>query len=155
MLPTKQWQQKQVDDFLQLRKFIAWQTKNEPKKNVIHESHWLKLVLQEKPKFSRITALKQIAKIKLLQLIVEYLKKTIANGDVVNKNVGIWIYSTLATLELPLNPGYYYELRSLAKTLAAVRARLNDDVGEEEYKYLNLGICLIAKVFMQQDLADV
>lgn len=91
---------------------------------------------------------------KLLNLIGEYLNETGENG-VVNANVGIWIYGTLATLELPLDPSDCHELRELAREIALVRSRLRTDASEKDYKYLNLCICLIARVFGQIDLADV
>lgn len=87
-------------------------------------------------------------------MICEYLKSGGEDGAV-NSNVGVWIYSTLATLELPLHPSDCHELRELAKAMAAVRAHLKGGVSEAEYKYLNLCICLIARVFGQVDLADV
>lgn len=86
-------------------------------------------------------------------MICEYLK-TVEEG-VVNKNIGIWTYSTLATLELPLDPNDCHELRELAKQMAIVRSHLKDNANENDYNYLNLCICLIAKVFGQVDLADV
>lgn len=87
---------------------------------------------------------------KLLNLINDYLKAVNVTDDL-NGNVGIWVYSTLATLELPLSPDNCHELRELAKEMAAIRSQLNTD----EHKFLNLCICLIANVFGQTDLADV
>lgn len=87
----------------------------------------------------------------LLNLINDYLKTINVIGEL-NDNVGIWIYSTLASLDLPLSPDNCHELRELAKEMAALRAQLNSD---KEYKFLNLCICLIANVFGQTDLADV
>lgn len=140
-------------DFIKLRKFVAWKTENEPTNHLIHESHWQHRLLHEKPTFSQLTKLKQTAKVALLAKITEYLENGGEDGAV-STNVGIWIYSTLATLEIPLHPSDCFELRQLAKALARVRARLTDGATEAEYKYLNLCICLIARVFEQIDLVD-
>lgn len=153
MLPTQVWQQEQVEDFLKLRRFIAWKTKKEPEKDLVHESAWKNVIFNETPTFSQLTALKQCAKMKLLNFICEYLKTPCETNNF-NCNFGIWVYSVLATLEFPLSPSDCHQLRELAKEIALLRLHLNGEA-EKECKCLNLCICLIAKVFGQTDLADV
>lgn len=148
--PTQEWQERQIKDFMLLRKFVAFNTKDEATNDLVHESHWEKLILKDKPTFSKLTQLKQSAKINLLNLISEYLKST---KESVNSNIGIWIYSTLAVLDVPLSPSDCHELRELAKEMAMLRSRLKSN-DETDYKYLNLCICIVAKVFGQVDLAD-
>lgn len=133
-----------------LRKFVAWQSKNKPERDLVRESLWKKLILTQKPKLAQLTCLKQREKVKLLNLIYGYLSAS--REDEIKSNVGIWIYSILATLELPLSPSDCHELRELAKVLAVIRSRFKSN---SEATYLNLCICIIAKVFGQMDLADV
>lgn len=152
--PTLAWQHEQVKDFLQLRQFVNLSIQNEPNADLGHESHWHQAILEEIPTFVQITCLKQSAKLKLIHIIGWHLDTIKAGHESMSSNVGLWIYSVLAALELPLSPSDCHDLRELARKLALVRSFVDEDAPESSYVHLNLCICLIARCFGQLDLAD-
>lgn len=151
--PSTAWQQEQVKDFLQLRKFVNLNMQNEPDKDLGQESHWHQAILEEIPTFAQITCLNQSAKLKIIHIIGWQLDM-IKEGQSMGSNIGLWIYSVLAALELPLSPSDCHDLRELARKLALVRSNLDENTPESSYVHLNLCICLIARCFGQLDLAD-
>lgn len=153
LLPSKDWQQQQIKDFLLLRKYVAEKAQAEPQVNLIHESHWEDKLSNDKPTFSEIVDLKQSAKLRLLQFIYKKLC-SIPEGYSIHYNVAKWTYALLAALELPLSPINYHELRLFAKELARIRSHLSADSNKDDSVPLNLFICLIGRVFGQLDLAD-
>lgn len=67
--------------------------------------------------------------------------------------LGRWLYALLACLEKPLLPEAHSLIRQLARRCSAVRAQLaNKD--DECLSALNLMICIVARYFDQNDLAD-
>lgn len=152
--PSLFWQQEQVKDFLQLRKFVNLNMQNEPNADLGRESHWHQAILEEIPTFAQITCLNQSAKLKLIHIIGWQLDMMKVGCENMNSNIGLWIYSVLAALELPLSPSDCHDLRELARKLALVRSNLDEDAPESAYVHLNLCICLIARCFGQLDLAD-
>lgn len=67
--------------------------------------------------------------------------------------LGRWLYSLLACLEKPLTPEAHSLIRQLAKRCASMRATL-ETKDDERLSPLNLLICLVARYFEQNDLAD-
>lgn len=67
--------------------------------------------------------------------------------------MGVWLYALLACLEKPLHPEACSNIRALARACASARRSLASKT-DERLLPLNLVICLIARYFSQQDLAD-
>ncbi|CAG5866163.1 unnamed protein product [Menidia menidia] len=67
--------------------------------------------------------------------------------------LGRWLFSLLACLEKPLLPEAHSSIRQLARRCSQLRARL-DSQEDERLPALNLLICLVARYFEQNDLAD-
>lgn len=151
--PSFEWQQDQVKDFILLRKFISSKVEKDPDMDIIQESHWEDALQTSNPTFSELTQLKQCAKLKLIHMISRSLD-SINKGSSIGRYTGIWIYSILATLVIPLSPSDCHDLRELAKKLAIIRSSLESNCRAQLYAPLNLCICIIARVFGQLDLAD-
>lgn len=66
---------------------------------------------------------------------------------------GQWLFALLACLEKPLTPEACHLIRTLARLCTNLRATL-DDADHEHLAALNLLLCLAARYFDQQDLAD-
>nr|XP_019940338.1 PREDICTED: gem-associated protein 2 [Paralichthys olivaceus] len=67
--------------------------------------------------------------------------------------LGRWLYGLLACLEKPLLPEAHSCIRQLARRCAQLRSTLESQ-DDEELPALNLLICLVARYFEQNDLAD-
>ncbi|XP_069029067.1 gem-associated protein 2 [Embiotoca jacksoni] len=67
--------------------------------------------------------------------------------------LGRWLYALLACLEKPLLPEAHSSIRQLARRCAQLRITL-DSEENEKLPALNLLICLVARYFEQNDLAD-
>ncbi|KAG7466233.1 hypothetical protein MATL_G00162710 [Megalops atlanticus] len=67
--------------------------------------------------------------------------------------LGRWLYALLACLEKPLLPEAHSLIRQLARRCSEVRANL-ETKEDETLSALNLMICLVARYFEQNDLAD-
>lgn len=151
--PSFEWQKQQVKDFILLRKFVSSKVEKDSDVDIIQESHWESVVQTKNPAFTELTHLKQCAKLKLIHTLGRCLDN-VNKGSGINKFVGIWIYSILATLVIPLSPSDCHDLRELAKKLAIIRSNLEPNCEVQCYVPLNLCICIIARVFGQLDLAD-
>ncbi|KAG7237211.1 hypothetical protein INR49_032544 [Caranx melampygus] len=68
-------------------------------------------------------------------------------------NQGRWLYALLACLEKPLLPEAHSSIRQLARRCAQLRSTLESQE-DEKLPALNLLICLVARYFEQNDLAD-
>ncbi|KAK2826340.1 hypothetical protein Q5P01_020554 [Channa striata] len=67
--------------------------------------------------------------------------------------LGRWLYALLACLEKPLLPEAHSSIRQLARRCAQLRSSLQSEE-DEKLPALNLLICLVARYFEQNDLAD-
>ncbi|XP_034419309.1 gem-associated protein 2 [Cyclopterus lumpus] len=67
--------------------------------------------------------------------------------------LGRWLYALLACLEKPLLPEAHSCIRQLARRCAELRSALESQE-DEKLPALNLLICLVARYFEQNDLAD-
>ncbi|XP_076027616.1 gem-associated protein 2 isoform X2 [Genypterus blacodes] len=67
--------------------------------------------------------------------------------------LGRWLYALLASLEKPLIPEAHSLIRQLARRCALLRSTLESQE-DERLSALNLLICLVARYFEQNDLAD-
>lgn len=153
LLPTKDWQKERLDDFRNFRTFLESKLIEDPKTVVIHDSHWKDKVVHEIPTLSQILDIGQEAKFKILEIILDNLKE-LQDGESFSYQTGIWLYSILSTLEIPLSPHMCYCLRDLARKCATIRSKLPEDIPKDIYVPLNLFICIIANYFRQRDLSD-
>ncbi|XP_028298356.1 gem-associated protein 2 [Gouania willdenowi] len=67
--------------------------------------------------------------------------------------LGRWLYALLASLEKPLLPEAHSSIRQLARRSSQLRRSLESQE-DERLPALNLLICLVARYFEQNDLAD-
>ncbi|XP_061751789.1 gem-associated protein 2 isoform X1 [Nerophis ophidion] len=67
--------------------------------------------------------------------------------------LGRWLFALLACLEKPLLPEAHSCIRQLARRCAQVRSALESQ-DDDNLPALNLLICLVARYFEQNDLAD-
>lgn len=150
MLPSMSWQLETIKDFTKFRKFMSKELENYPnskKKDNLAEC------LTGLPKLATVAALTQEDKIKVLETILSQLNN-IKKGKPMATVEGVWIYSILATLEIPLCPDTCHILREVARKCSQIRSSLEKSAVEKDYVTLNLIICLIARFYRQLDLAD-
>lgn len=152
-MPTKDWQKERLDDFRNFRTFIETKIIEDPKTIVIHDSHWKEKLKNEIPTLSQILDIGQETKFKILDIISDGLIE-LNDGESFSYATGIWIYSILSTIEIPLSPHMCYTLRDLARKCINIRSKLKEDCKEDVYIPLNLFICIIANYFRQKDLSD-
>ncbi|KAJ8411753.1 hypothetical protein AAFF_G00153910 [Aldrovandia affinis] len=84
--------------------------------------------------------------------VLEYLINWFGEREFVPQ-LGRWLYALLACLEKPLLPEAHSLIRQLARRCSEVRANL-ETKEDETLSALNLMICLVARYFEQNDLAD-
>lgn len=125
----------------------------DPTTIVIHDSHWKEKLKNNVPTLSQILDMGQETKFKILDIILNSLSE-LNDGDSFTYATGIWIYSILSTIEIPLSPHMCYCLRDLARKCVNLRSKLKMDCDESIYLPLNLIICIIANYFRQKDLSD-
>ncbi|XP_076843898.1 gem-associated protein 2 isoform X2 [Brachyhypopomus gauderio] len=87
-----------------------------------------------------------------ISAVLEYLISWFEENDFVPQ-LGQWLYALLACLEKPLLPEAHSLIRQLARRCAGVRANL-ESKDDERLSALNLMICIVARYFDQNDLAD-
>lgn len=152
-LPTEAWQKEKTEDFKKLQLFLKSKLPSDPTNDTVHVSHWEGKILTQTPKFDDLCDLTQLAKTKILKVILDCLEK-IPEGESFCYETGVWLYGLLATLEMPLHPDTHHLIRSIARKCACIRACLGHDSPEEVYVPLNLIICVVGRGFGQYDLAD-
>ncbi|XP_062325638.1 gem-associated protein 2 isoform X2 [Osmerus eperlanus] len=86
-----------------------------------------------------------------ISAVLEYLINWFEEREFVPQ-LGRWLYALLACLEKPLLPESHSLIRQLARRCSEVRASLS--VEDERLSALNLMICIVARYFEQNDLAD-
>ncbi|KAJ8290306.1 hypothetical protein GJAV_G00011170 [Gymnothorax javanicus] len=177
--PSLRWQQRQVGNFSEIRQSVNkhrqhW--KAQPlDDNVImpksdDEEGWKKFCLGENvyhsstpkqgdnpgldyvkvgfpPFLSIVSRLNQTS----VSMVLEYLIKWFEDNQFVPQ-LGQWLYALLACLEKPLLPEAHSLIRQLARRCSEVRATLESK--DETLSAMNLMICLVARYFEQNDLAD-
>lgn len=156
MLPSLQWQQKTVADFSAFRIHIQKIKLDNPIDNPPafngESDQWLKKC-SAVPKLTDILCLSQRNLCKILNFHLEWLDN-IMNGETIAHEMGVWLYAILACLETPLMPETCADLREMARKCSQIRAALPTHATAEDYKPLNLFICIIARYFKNFDLID-
>ncbi|XP_014048548.2 gem-associated protein 2 isoform X2 [Salmo salar] len=180
--PSLKWQRQQVSNFSEIRRSISkhrlhWsgQALDDnvlmPKQDA--EEQWKKLCLGENvylnspptdpvtedpgldyvkvgfpPFLSIVSRLNQAT----VSAVLEYLINWFEEREFVPQ-LGRWQYALLACLEKPLLPEAHSLIRQLARRSSEVRTNLEHQE-DERLSPLNLMICLVARYFDQNDLAD-
>lgn len=180
--PSFRWQQQQVSNFSEIRQSVNkhrqhWKAQALDD-NVImpksdDEEGWKKFCLGENvyhsptprlndsnnpgldyvkvgfpPFLSIVSRLNQAS----VSTVLEYLINWCEEREFVPQ-LGRWLYALLACLEKPLLPEAHSLIRQLARRCSEVRANL-ESKEDETLSALNLMICLVARYFEQNDLAD-
>ncbi|XP_046870550.1 gem-associated protein 2 isoform X2 [Hypomesus transpacificus] len=179
--PSLGWQRQQISNFSEIRQSINkhrkhWSSQSlddnviMPKLN--DEEGWKKFCLGERvylncpppdredsdigldytkmgfsPFLSIVSRLNQAT----ISAVLEYLINWFEEREFAPQ-LGRWLYALLACLEKPLLPESHSLIRQLARRCSEVRASLS--VEDERLSGLNLMICIVARYFEQNDLAD-
>lgn len=181
--PSLNWQQQQVSHFSDIRQSITknrthWSSHtlddNVQMPKQTDEEGWKKFCLGEKvylgssschteedsepaldytkvgfpPFLSIVSRLNQSTVLLVLDVLISWFEER----EFVPQ-LGQWLYSLLACLEKPLLPEAHSSIRQLARRCAQVRSTLESQE-DERLPALNLLICLVARYFEQNDLAD-
>lgn len=181
--PSLSWQQQQVSNFSDIRQSIAknrkhWSNQtlddNVQMPKLTDEDGWKRFCLGEAvylgtlscqtdalaepaldyskvgfpPFLSIVSRLNQSTVLMLLEILICWFEE---HGFV--PQLGCWLYSLLACLEKPLLPEAHSSIRQLARRCAQLRSTLESQE-DEQLPALNLLICLVARYFEQNDLAD-
>ncbi|XP_074548220.1 gem-associated protein 2 [Halichoeres trimaculatus] len=181
--PSLSWQQQQVGNFSDVRQSIAKNRKHWSSQslddNVImpkltDDEGWKKFCLGEKiylgassdhtdtepelgldyskigfpPFLSIVSRLNQSTVLMVLEVLISWFEE-----HEFTPQLGRWLYALLACLEKPLLPEAHSSIRQLARRSAQLRSELESE-DDEKLPPLNLLICLVARYFEQNDLAD-
>nr|XP_061798858.1 gem-associated protein 2-like [Nerophis lumbriciformis] len=179
--PSLHWQQRQVSNFSDVRQSI---TKNRQHwschsldDNVLmptqaDEEGWKRFCLGEQafqglsschtvaeagldyskvgfpPLLTIVSRLSQSTVLTVLDILISWFEEV---GFI--PQLGRWLYALLACLEKPLLPEAHSSIRQLARRCAQLRRNLVSQ-DDDNLPALNLLICLVARYFEQNDLAD-
>uniref|UniRef100_A0A3Q1CHM3 Gem-associated protein 2 n=2 Tax=Amphiprion ocellaris TaxID=80972 RepID=A0A3Q1CHM3_AMPOC len=181
--PSLSWQQQQVSNFSDVRQSITknrrhWSSQslddNVLMPKLTDEEGWKRFCLGEKvylgsssghtdadaepavdyskvgfpPFLSIVSRLNQSTVLMVLEILISWFEER----EFVPQ-LGRWLYALLACLEKPLLPEAHSSIRQLARRCAQLRSTL-DSQEDEKLPALNLLICLVARYFEQNDLAD-
>ncbi|CAJ1074016.1 gem-associated protein 2 [Xyrichtys novacula] len=181
--PSLGWQQNQVSNFSDVRQSITKNRKHWSSQtlddNVLlpkltDEDSWKRFCLGESvllgassdrtdtepepaldyskfgfpPLLSIVSRLNQSTVLMVLEILIGWFEE-----HEFTPQLGRWLYSLLACLEKPLLPEAHSSIRQLARRCAQLRSTL-ESPENEKLPPLNLLICLVARYFEQNDLAD-
>ncbi|KAG7510355.1 gem-associated protein 2 [Solea senegalensis] len=183
LCPSLSWQQQQVGNFSELRQRITknrihWSSQtlddNVQMPKLTDEVGWKRFCLGEKvymdtsscdteveakpgldyskvgfpPFLTIVSRLNQTTVLMVLEILIGWFEER----EFVPQ-LGCWLYALLACLEKPLLPEAHSCIRQLARRCAQLRSTLESQE-DEKLPALNLLICLVARYFEQNDLAD-
>lgn len=157
ILPTLEWQNKQIAEFSAFRLYLENLRSNIPEKFLTSTYQGREYICRQlaanKPKTTDIISYNQNHIAKLLELHIEWMDD-VKKGEGISEETGAWLYGLLARLETPLSPERCHVIRELARKCSEIRGGLNEGCAKEYYEPLNLFICLVARYFYQYDLID-
>ncbi|XP_008315000.1 gem-associated protein 2 [Cynoglossus semilaevis] len=183
LCPSLSWQQQQVSNFSDVRQRIAknrtrWSSQtldnNMTMPDLTDEEGWKRFCLGERvcvgdsicdteveaepgvdynkvgfpPFLSIVSRLNQTTVLMLLEILTSWF----TDKDFIPQ-LGCWLFALLACLEKPLIPEAHSCIRQLSRRCAQLRSAL-ESKDDEKLPALNLLICLVARYFEQNDLAD-
>ncbi|XP_018550668.1 gem-associated protein 2 [Lates calcarifer] len=181
--PSLSWQQQQVSNFSDVRQSITknrkhWSSQtlddNVLMPKLTDEEGWKRFCLGEKvylgtsscdtdaepepaldyrkvgfpPFLSIVSRLNQSTVLMVLEILISWFEERPFVPQ-----LGRWFYALLACLEKPLLPEAHSSIRQLARRCSQLRSTLESQE-DEKLPALNLLICLVARYFEQNDLAD-
>lgn len=181
--PSLSWQQHQVGNFSDVRQSITrnrnhWSSQtlddNVQLPKLTDEKGWMRFCLGETvylgtsschtdakpepaldyskvgfpPFLSIVSRLNQSMVLMVLEILICWFEE-----HQFVPQLGRWLYALLACLEKPLLPEAHSSIRQLARRCAQLRSTL-DSPEDDKLPALNLLICLVARYFEQNDLAD-
>lgn len=181
--PSLNWQQLQVSRFSEVRQSITKNRKHWSSQNLddnvqmpklTDEEGWKRFCLGEKvylgssscltdtdtepaldynkvgfpPFLTIVSRLNQSTVLMVLDILISWFEEREFAPQ-----LGRWLYALLACLEKPLLPEAHSSIRQLARRCAHLRSTLESEE-DERLPALNLLICLVARYFEQNDLAD-
>ncbi|XP_061599408.1 gem-associated protein 2 [Cololabis saira] len=181
--PSLNWQQRQVSNFSVVRQSVTknrnhWSNQtldgNVQMPKLTDEQGWRRFCLGEHvylgassllteaelepaldyskvgfpPFLSIVSRLNQSTVLMVLDILISWFEER----EFVPQ-LGQWLYALLACLEKPLLPEAHSSIRQLARRCSQLRSTL-DSQEDEKLPALNLLICLVARYFEQNDLAD-
>ncbi|BET02385.1 Survival motor neuron (SMN) interacting protein 1 (SIP1) [Nesidiocoris tenuis] len=163
-LPSKVWQEAQMQDFERLRQQVEKMRSRLPELNTYEvldvddsDEDWYNFVWdseQKEPVLQLMLAFKQVSLDRLLNLFVTWVEDQTVELD---RRTSLWIYSVLACLDIPLSPSTFSAIRSLAQMAGKQRAltvQSKENLSEQDVSHLSLIICIVGRYFRQSDLAD-
>ncbi|CAB3240934.1 unnamed protein product [Arctia plantaginis] len=160
--PTAEWQNIQVADFSDIRKYIQQMQVKDLVPPTIKDicdrkrrvECW-KSLFNEEPTMTHVVGISQFMIDAGLDILTEQLGLVEA-GQTVDRKTGQWIYTLLAVTRYPHLYDTTTKLRDLARKCLEIRSRINpeDENAKELAAPMNLFICLVARYFGQKDLAD-
>lgn len=179
MAPSRQWQQKQIAEFADVRQKLARYKAKQKRKDVQvtgpklpnkeDVQKWCSLCFGEmqvsaSSREQRVPSLQSTGgSPPLLSIITQMNQPTIAKvleyhinwfeATGFSHEQGQWFYALLVSLEKPLDPESCSLIRSLTRNCANYRAAL-PGLEHPHARPLNLLICFVARYFNQTDLAD-
>ncbi|XP_050304634.1 gem-associated protein 2 isoform X2 [Anthonomus grandis grandis] len=153
--PTKQWQDKTINDLTQLKTYIKNSQTFEPTKIFIRRGNFFDRLEHgvAPPTLSEIGQYCQSAKVRMFSYMTEVLEDFDPLMGI-SDNLGTWAYGLLALLEKPLTPDCCFQLREFAKKCASIRASLGENIDNRIAIPLNVFICIVARCYDQLDLLD-
>ncbi|XP_049453035.1 gem-associated protein 2 [Epinephelus fuscoguttatus] len=181
--PSLSWQQHQVSNFSDVRQSITknrnhWSSQtlddNVLLPKLTDEKGWMRFCLGEMvylgtsschtdaepepaldyskvgfpPFLSIVSRLNQSTVLMVLEILISWFEE-----HHFVPQLGRWLYALLACLEKPLLPEAHSCIRQLARRCAQLRSTL-ESPEDDKLPALNLLICLVARYFEQNDLAD-
>ncbi|XP_034050944.1 gem-associated protein 2 [Thalassophryne amazonica] len=179
--PSLRWQQQQVCNFSHIRQSINRKRKHWSQQTLdsnvlmpktMDEGGWKRFCLGENvcldsvslrtepdpavdynkmgfpPLLSIVSRLNQSTVLSVMETLINWFE----DRDFLPQ-LGRWLFALLACLEKPLLPEAHSLIRQLARRCALLRSTL-DREDDARLPALNLLICLVARYFEQNDLAD-
>lgn len=166
LLPTKEWARHQMRTFKSFRNKMAGLRARHVKYNNALETiaadfpvddddstAWQTYCERNDPLLRVMFTIHQRSLEKLIEHQSNWLTDDMQSYEKSSKWLCRWIYSSLACLQLPLEPNVHNSLRQIAKTCIRLRNQLTDsDIDAANVLPLNLIICIVARNFNQLDL---
>lgn len=160
LIPTQEWQRKQIQNFSGLRKDISelkkrWHKKKPLSEPVLpndpeNENSWLDFCCGSEPLLQTLFSIQQSG----LDNLINYFSLWLEEGMIdFSHRTTIWLFSIFACLEEPLIPSTCANLRNIIRSAKEKRATLKN-ADDDLLIHLNLIICLAARYYKQIDLCD-
>ncbi|XP_057671595.1 gem-associated protein 2 [Diorhabda carinulata] len=152
LLPSLEWQYQKLRDFKDFKETVDKINETYDRKatiSVFNEDKFMTKLQISAPRYSTICQYKQTAKIRMLELITNYISTKASFDDL----VAVWVFAILVTLSVPLSPNVYHAIREFIRACQLIRSKLPEN-DEKSWTALNFYICICSRYYSQLDLAD-